>query len=624
MKKILKKTSLVLLVLFLCISLIPFTKTGIRAEEPADEEVIRVYGDNRYGTSVSAAETLKGLLGTEQFETVVLTTGENFADALAGSYLANKNDAPVLLINGKQKNRDLVVSYINKNLKEGGTLYLLGGTEAFPEAWLEGLDTSFTRKRLEGKNRYVTDINILKEIGFSGGDILVCVGKSFNDDGIDTAYADSLSASAVDLPILLVDKGGLKKEQKEYLSMIAGAGKDYVELEQRVRKAEAAYEKAQNAKNRGTLGFFEWHDSSDFAENVINYVLEEQDKEGGSIPDNQRTNLGAEGDATSLDCMGMTFDLIREGNELRKNDDNNDADCKTDLVITDYMMAISEVQCNGSTNVTGHRHWFNVGENLAWGYWWGPFDGWYHMEKAVYDYRAEHPEATDEEIMNATGAYTANSGHYENIVFYPYVCTGFAVNTNSEIYGICHEQSFQFITSGQKTYTVDEYEADFNEYLKKIEEDITVSKKELEDAQKALEEAKKVLDLTKISFHIIGGTNAVPQSVENELKQYGTVTDRLAGKNRYETSKLIAESFFKDASKAVLAYGDNFPDGLSGGPVAYHENAPLLLASPKRYTFAQEYCTEHQISHGYVLGGPILIPDEVKDMIFYKNGSVNR
>ena len=65
---------------------------------------------------------------------------------------------------------------------------------------------------MSGENRYETNLKILEEAGAAGQEILVCSG---------TGFADSLSASAVKKPILLVGKT-LTADQKEFLESIGG------------------------------------------------------------------------------------------------------------------------------------------------------------------------------------------------------------------------------------------------------------------------------------------------------------------------------------------------------------------------------------------------------------------
>lgn len=172
-------------------------------------EAVRVFGSTRYETSFKIADSFRAVSNIDKFKNVIVTSGKNFADALAGSYLSYLKNAPILMTNGK--NTWDVKKYINKNLKEGGTVYILGGTAAVPEEVENGLN-DFKVKRLSGNDRYETNLAILKEAGVSKEEILVCTGNSF---------ADSLSASAAERPILLV-KDKLSYKQKTYLDSLSG------------------------------------------------------------------------------------------------------------------------------------------------------------------------------------------------------------------------------------------------------------------------------------------------------------------------------------------------------------------------------------------------------------------
>lgn len=298
--------------------------------------ITRIAGSNRYNTALLTAHVLKTQMGVEKFENIIVACGNDYADALSGSYLASKKGAPILLINKNNlTTMDSVVTYIAKNLKEGGMVYILGGTSAVP-ADLEGAleAVNVTSKRLAGNNRYETNLLILQEVGVDDDEaILICTG---ND------YADALSASATGKPILLVNNrlGKLRDDQKAFL------------------------------------------------------------------------------------------------------------------------------------------------ENL-----------------------------------------------YAN------------------------------------------------------------------------------------ELYIIGGTGAVSENIAEEVEGYGKYT-RLAGSGRYETSVLIAKAFFEKPTYAVLAYGHNFPDGLSGGPLAYYLDAPVILTRDKTKDFAVAYAKEAGLTKGYVLGGDTLIGDETVKEFF--------
>ena len=111
-------------------------------------------------------------------------------------------------------------------------------------------------------------------------------------------------------------------------------------------------------------------------------------------------------------------------------------------------------------------------------------------------------------------------------------------------------------------------------------------------------------------IYIIGGKNAVTSKVEQQLKAYGTPT-RIEGATRYATSVNIAKTFFPNATGMVLAYGQNFPDGLAGGSIGYTIGAPMILTASGKQSTAVEYAREAGITNGIVLGGKTVMPDKV-------------
>ena len=114
--------------------------------------------------------------------------------------------------------------------------------------------------------------------------------------------------------------------------------------------------------------------------------------------------------------------------------------------------------------------------------------------------------------------------------------------------------------------------------------------------------------------HIIGGTKAVSQRVENSLKEFGVVK-RIGGATRYETSVLVAKEFYR-GNTFVLAYAGNFPDGLSGSALAHQFYGPLILTASGKESIAAEYAKERFATTGFVLGGPTLINDKAVREIF--------
>ena len=185
------------------------TFTGKFQVYDQDTNLLRLAGANRFETAFKVADALQAERMVTEFETIIVASGLNFADALSGSYLASVKDAPILLSYDDTYNEQ-VKQYIRDNLQKGGTVYILGGTAAVPASMEQGLE-DFRVKRLAGANRFETNLAILKEAGVGSREILVCTGTNF---------ADSLSASATGLPILLVynESRKLTQGQMEFLS----------------------------------------------------------------------------------------------------------------------------------------------------------------------------------------------------------------------------------------------------------------------------------------------------------------------------------------------------------------------------------------------------------------------
>jgi putative cell wall-binding protein len=78
---------------------------------------------------------------------------------------------------------------------------------------------------------------------------------------------------------------------------------------------------------------------------------------------------------------------------------------------------------------------------------------------------------------------------------------------------------------------------------------------------------------------VLGGTGAVSAQVAIDLQRYtpsGVV--RRFGADRYATAVAVSQGSFPAGARHVfVATGQNFPDGLAGGPAAALRGGPLLL-----------------------------------------------
>ena len=111
------------------------------------------------------------------------------------------------------------------------------------------------------------------------------------------------------------------------------------------------------------------------------------------------------------------------------------------------------------------------------------------------------------------------------------------------------------------------------------------------------------LDPEKI--FLIGGKGVVSDTIETELADYDT--ERLSGKDRFATSKAVAEEFFPETKTVMLVYALDFPDGLSGGPLAMLEEAPIILTDSSNIESARAYVESSGAFRSITLGGTSLI-----------------
>ena len=195
---------------------------------------IRLYGNTRFDTAFAIADRLKKENGGKAFENIIIASGTDFADALSATFLAKKKNAPILITSKADSAMANVAVYVKENAKKGATVYIIGGESAV-SAQMERKLGGFTVKRLAGRNRYLTNLAVLKETKLTNEELLVAFGGN---------YADALSSSAVGKPIFLVAGSGLTADQKAYLStlrsttatIIGGTGAVSAGIEKELKK----------------------------------------------------------------------------------------------------------------------------------------------------------------------------------------------------------------------------------------------------------------------------------------------------------------------------------------------------------------------------------------------------
>ncbi|HRB05556.1 MAG TPA: cell wall-binding repeat-containing protein, partial [Ilumatobacteraceae bacterium] len=111
-------------------------------------------------------------------------------------------------------------------------------------------------------------------------------------------------------------------------------------------------------------------------------------------------------------------------------------------------------------------------------------------------------------------------------------------------------------------------------------------------------------DITQVI--IIGGTAAVSDAVKTSIEALGIFTGRISGADRYATATAWADFMAKGAPTApvagafdgglrwgaadglLLASGTSFADALSGGPLGWTWDVPIILTDPTTLSAASQ------------------------------------
>ncbi|MCM3663700.1 cell wall-binding repeat-containing protein [Mesobacillus subterraneus] len=113
---------------------------------------------------------------------------------------------------------------------------------------------------------------------------------------------------------------------------------------------------------------------------------------------------------------------------------------------------------------------------------------------------------------------------------------------------------------------------------------------------------------------LIGGTGVISTTVENQLKSKGYKVTRIGGKDRYETSLMIARELDKiiDVDTVHLAYGWGEPDALSIAAQAGLKKQPIILANKNTVPAATfSWLKQEGLANAYFIGGTGVISPNI-------------
>ena len=228
MKKI--TGTILALTLVLTMTAPAFANTGIPIATPNPTAttitVTRLYGQNRYETAIAIANDLIPVYNNGgQFDNIVLASGNNYPDALAGAPLAKVLKAPILLLDKTSSASTETLNYVKAHLKPGGGVYILGGSGLFPTDYLQSIETTLgiapsQVTQIGGADREATSLMIAQKVVQLGGNttnqVILVSANNFYD-----ALTGAPRAAYMDIPMLLVSPNGFSPEQKAFVDPIS-------------------------------------------------------------------------------------------------------------------------------------------------------------------------------------------------------------------------------------------------------------------------------------------------------------------------------------------------------------------------------------------------------------------
>ena len=131
--------------------------------------------------------------------------------------------------------------------------------------------------------------------------------------------------------------------------------------------------------------------------------------------------------------------------------------------------------------------------------------------------------------------------------------------------------------------------------------------------------AKELERLGARKIYILGGTGAISQDVENQLKQKYTVS-RLKGSDRFETANAINQAAGLDQnSTAIIVNGMQVADSLSASSVAAIKHYPIYLS-----TVSKAPKLPSSIKTVYLIGGSSVVSEDVRSQLEQQGKKVVR
>ncbi|AHF07963.1 cell wall-binding repeat-containing protein [Desulfitobacterium metallireducens] len=211
-KKIILGLALPIFLTSMTLGSIPVQAETAQAVRVQGAAVQRLFGTSRFQTAKAISEQLNNGTAND----VILTSGNNFPDALSASVLAKKLNAPILLADSTAQSSTEAMDYIKQHLNKSGTVHIIGGAGVLGRDFIDQLNQAgFSNiERIGGQDRFDTNNLITQKINApKNTPVVIASGENFPD-----ALSISSIASSKGYPILLVGSEGMPQGVKDFLT----------------------------------------------------------------------------------------------------------------------------------------------------------------------------------------------------------------------------------------------------------------------------------------------------------------------------------------------------------------------------------------------------------------------
>lgn len=187
---------------------------NVLADSSKNYNVTRIYGNNRYETGINISEKFNN----GKVDNVIIASGNNFPDALAGSVLSKKLNAPIILVDKKLTSSMDSIEYLKQHFNYDGKVYILGQTASVSEEYVNYIKNLGCKNiiRLGGSDRFDTNKKIVDTLDVQKGTPVVIT----NGYGFADALSVSSVAASKGYPILMSNSSNLSDEIKQKIKDI--------------------------------------------------------------------------------------------------------------------------------------------------------------------------------------------------------------------------------------------------------------------------------------------------------------------------------------------------------------------------------------------------------------------